>query len=160
MSFLEKHQRNVDLTAFDGKIPVHYKYTLGLAGDKFFSAIKKDAKFVGTHCEECDVIYSPPAVYCERCFASLEDSWVELPSVGTVVAFTVVTEDDQGKELDCPQVIAAIQLDGADNVFIHRICDCCINDLGIGARVQATFKPKKDRKGTLDDIEYFEIEAE
>jgi uncharacterized OB-fold protein len=156
MAFTERLTRNVDMTAWHGKIPVHYRYTLGLAGEKFFTALKKDGKFLATRCDRCGITYAPPSVYCERCFDAL-DTWIELPPTGTLMSFTVVTEDSSGHALKEPQIIGAVQLDGADTVLIHRICPHCVDCLCPGARVKAVLLEKKKRAGGINDIVHFEI---
>jgi uncharacterized OB-fold protein len=54
-----------------------------------------------------------------------------------------------------PIVHAIIQLDGADTGLVHMLGEVEPEKLSIGMRVQAVFKPKKDRVASILDIKYF-----
>ena len=154
MSLLDKVDKATEARAWRGEIPIRSRYTCGLAGEKFFREIMDNARFVGTRCSECDYIYVPPTIYCERCFAKLED-WVEVGKEGVVQSFTVLWVALDGSPLAEPETMALIQLDGADSVLVHRLSDVDLDDLRIGMRVKAVFKPKKKREGSILDIIHF-----
>jgi len=154
MGFKETLHRNVDQTSWPGQIPVHYRYLYGLAGEKFFRGLKDEGKFYATVSPEASKVYCPPTLFCEETFEALTD-WIELPPVGTVESFTLCYEDSDGAE-QAPVAIAAIQLEGADTVFLHRVIGIDPEAVYIGMRVQAKFLPKKQRRGHLDDIAGFE----
>jgi uncharacterized OB-fold protein len=143
MSILEKVSTNIDAVAVEGEIPIQSRYTYGLAGEKFFREIMDNARLLGTRCEDC-----------ERCFAKLED-WEEVGPEGTVESFTVLLEDLDGSPLADMEIMALIQLDGADSVLVHRLGDVSLDDLAIGMRVTAVFKPPKEREGSILDIVHF-----
>lgn len=154
MSLLEKVNKVTEARAWRGEIPIRSRYTYGLAGEKFFREIMDNARFVGTRCSECDFTYVPPTIYCERCFSRL-DEWVEVGREGAVQSFTVLRVALGGSPLAEPEVMALIQLDGADSVLVHRLGDVDLDDLRIGMRVKAVFKPKKERQGSILDILHF-----
>jgi len=154
MSILEKPDKNIEARAVEGEIPIQSRYTYGLAGEKFFREIMDKARILGTWCVECDYTYVPPTIYCERCFAKLEE-WVEVGPEGTVQSFTVLLVALGGSPLDEPEIMALIQLDGADSVMVHRLGDVDLDELAIGMRVKAVFKPKKQREGSILDIAHF-----
>ncbi len=154
MSILEKPDRNIDAVAVEGDIPIQSRYTYGLAGEKFFREIMDNARLLGTRCENCEYTYVPPTLFCERCFAKLED-WVEVGPEGTVQSFTVLLEDLDGSPLAEMEIMALIQLDGADSVLVHRLGDVGLDELAIGMRVTAVFKPPKEREGSILDIVHF-----
>ena len=54
-------------TSWLGDLPVANRYTYGLAGEKFFRALKDEGKILGTYCPHCDQTYVPAAAFCERC---------------------------------------------------------------------------------------------
>jgi uncharacterized OB-fold protein len=154
MSLVEKVDKITEAKAWQGEIPIQSRYTYGLAGEKFFREIMENGRLVGTHCPECDYVYVPPTIYCERCFARLDD-WVEVGPEGTVLSFTIVLEALDGSPLDEPEIMALIQLDGADSVLVHRLGKVSLDDLSVGLVVKPVFKPKKGRRGSLQDILYF-----
>lgn len=154
MALLEKIDKNIEARAWEGEIPIQGRYTCGLAGEKFFREIMENGRLLGTHCPECDYTYVPPTLYCERCFAKL-DEWVEVGPEGTVQSFTVLLVAPDGSPLEEPDILALIQLDGADSVLVHRLGKVGLGELAIGMRVKAVLKPKKQREGSILDIVHF-----
>lgn len=154
MSLLEKVDKNIEAKAWRGEIPIHSRYTAGLAGERFFREIMDNGRLVGTYCPECDYTYVPATLFCERCLAKLED-WVEVGPEGTVISFTLLMEAMDGSPLEAPDILALIQLDGADSVLVHRLGKVMLDELAIGMRVKAVFKPKKQRQGSILDIVHF-----
>jgi len=138
-----------------GAIPVNFAYTLGVAGERFFREIMENGRFMGTRCQRCGYTYLPPRLYCERCFAGLDDQWVEVGSRGTVEAFTVAHVDLEGQRLAEPQLLALIRLEGADGLLVHRLGETKAEDVDIGLLVAAVLRPRRQRKGSLLDIRYF-----
>ena len=154
MSLTERLQFAHEAKAWRGEIPLQSRYTMGLAGERFFRTLKDEAKLTATYCPNCDYTYLPPRAYCERCFAELTE-WVEVPNHGTVYAYTVVYYDLEEKPLEKPQVVALIELEGCDSVLMHRLDAVDPDDVGIGMPVQAVFKPAEERQGGITDIAYF-----
>ncbi len=154
MSLLERANKVTETRAWRGEIPIESRYTCGLAGERFFREIMNNARLLGTHCPTCQYTYVPPTLFCERCFAQLED-WVEVGSEGVVESFTVLHIALDGTPLDEPDVLALIQLDGADSVLVHRLGDFAVDELRIGMRVKAVFELRRKRKGSILDIRHF-----
>ena len=154
MSLTERLQFVHEAHAIQGEIPLQNRYTMGLAGERFFHEIKDNAKFLATYCPDCDYTYLPPRIYCERCFSELKE-WVQVPNRGTVYAYTVVYYDLEEKPLETPQVVALIEMEGCDGVFVHLLGAVDPDDICIGMPVQAVFKRKAKRTGEITDIAYF-----
>ena len=159
MPILEKVDKLHQATAWQGDIPITSRYSAGLAGERFFREIKDHARFVGTHCESCGLIYVPATLFCERCFAEL-DEWVEVPNRGHVFTFTVLHRDLDEQPLDPPAILAYVKLEDSDGGLVHyldEVDDAC---LCIGLEVEAVFKPAAEREGNILDIKYFRPVAE
>lgn len=154
MSILEKVDKLEHTIAWRGSIPVESRYTVGIAGERFFREIRDNARFLGTRCPQCDLTYVPPMMYCERCFTRLEE-WVEVASTGTVHTYTVLHVDLDGAPLAEPEIIAFVRLDGSDGGLVHRLGEVSPDKVEIGMEVEAIFKPKGQREGSILDIEYF-----
>ena len=140
-------------TAWQGSIPVGSYYTAGLAGQQFLEALKERGEIVGSRCAKCEQVYVPATIFCERCFAELTPGETVGPE-GEVVTFTACRIDLDGNALDPPQVAAAVRLDGATSVLVHR----GLGDASawrIGARVRV--KLADDRRGSINDIAGFEL---
>lgn len=159
MGSTEQIEQVEDIRYIHGTIPVSFAYTMGVAGERFFRELMENGRFVGTRCQRCEYTYLPPRLYCERCFASLDEQWVEVSSRGTVEAFTVAYVDLDGQPLAEPQLLALIQLEGADGMLVHRLGEVKAEDVEIGLPVAAVLRPRRQRKGSILDIRYFKPAA-
>jgi uncharacterized OB-fold protein len=152
---LEKVTNPEHVRIVEGEIPVRHRYTPGIAGDRFFRALRDQGKILATPCSACGVTYVPGRAFCERCFAALEE-WVPVGPGGTLESFTAVHVDLHGERMLQSQAVGLVKLDGATTVMVHRL------KLGrgvprIGARVEAVLRPKKSRTGSINDIESFRL---
>ncbi|MFN3477133.1 MAG: Zn-ribbon domain-containing OB-fold protein [Candidatus Methylomirabilales bacterium] len=154
MALIERIGNVAELNQWPGEIPLGYLYTVGVAGERFFRALKEEGKFLGAYCPPCDLTYVPPRLYCERCFAAL-DEWRELSGRGTIHAFTIAHIGLDGKKLDSPEIYAFVMLDGAHGGLVHRIGGIEPSRVRIGLEVEPLLKPQKDRTGSITDILYF-----
>lgn len=154
MSLMYRIQHPRDALAWEGEIPISSRYTVGIAGERFFREIKDNGRLMGTYCPECDITYVPPRLYCERCFAHLEE-WVEVAHTGRVHTFTVVHVGLDGEPLPEPRVVAFVRLDGTDGGLVHYLGDVEPGEVYVGMPVEAVFKDKGERRGSILDIAYF-----
>jgi uncharacterized OB-fold protein len=138
--------------AWQGELPVINRYSYGLAGEKFFRLIKDEAQIMGTHCPTCDHTYVPAAAFCERCLSKL-DEWVDVGTIGDIVTYTFLHVDLDGSPLEKPEVIAFIRL--GDGGLVHHLGEIEPEQVEIGLLVEAVFKPKSKRIGSIQDIKYF-----
>jgi uncharacterized OB-fold protein len=139
--------------AWYGNLPVTSRYTFGLAGEKFFRAIKEDGKILGTYCQKCEHTYVPAVIFCERCLCELNE-WIDVGTVGNVHTFTLLYENYDGSPRNEPEVVAFIALGSGG--LIHRLGQVEPEDIEIGMTVKAVFKPPDQREGSILDIIHFE----
>ena len=151
---LEKIVDPDDIRRWEGDVPVLHRYTPGVAGEAFFTALKDRGVLLGSRCANCDYTYVPARMFCERCFAELAAD-TEVGPGGELVTFTILFEGIEGEPLELPEVIGAVRLDGADAVLIHRVLDLSDEPLEIGERIEVALKPEADRTGSILDIEGF-----
>ena len=154
MSLFYRIEHPRDAVAWEGDIPITSRYTVGIAGERFFREIKDNGKLMATLCTECDMTYVPPRLYCQRCFAELEE-WIEVPTTGRVYTFTVIHMDLDKNPLPEPKVIAFIRLDGTDGGLVHFLDEVDPDQVFIGMCVEAVFKEEGERKGSILDIAHF-----
>ena len=152
-----KFDKNIDsLKQWRGDMQADYLYPSGIAGDKLFKHIIKNDSFLSSKCQNCYKTYFPPRLYCEDCFSEISsDEWIEVPAVGTVTNYTVVTIDSYGEKLDTPKIIGMIKIDDTDSVLLGVIKSENIEEDLRGKQVKAVFQTKSKREGTLKDILYF-----
>ena len=150
MSLLE---RNPDAPqAWLGDFPMQSRYTAGVAGERFLRALQEKGQILGAHCEECDLTYVPARAFCERCLAELED-WTDMGTTGEVHTFTLLFEDLDGTPREDPLLVAFVQI--GDGGIVHLLGEVDLASIAIGMPVEAVFKPKTERQGSILDIAYF-----
>jgi uncharacterized OB-fold protein len=154
MSLIERLGTFGQAKVWYDNIPIESEYTVGIAAEKFFRAVKDRGVILGTVCPTCGLTYVPPSMYCERCFSKLEE-WVEVPAKGTVYTYTVLTRSLDGHALDEPDILALVRLPGAHGGLVHRLKVAKPEDVQIGMEVEAVLKPKAEREGSILDIRYF-----
>jgi uncharacterized OB-fold protein len=137
-----------------GHMETDYIYTLGIACEKFFIEIKENGRILGAKCKHCSYVFVPPKLFCEKCFAKLTE-WVDVGTQGVVYTFTVAHIDINGAELKEPVIYALIIFDGAEGGLVHKVGDIKPNQVKIGMKVEAVFKPQPDRTGNINDIQFF-----
>ncbi len=124
--------------AFPGKIPLFYRYTAGLAGEKFYAELSK-GKLCGTRCEETGDVYIPPATFAEDSMAKMdpEKDAVEVDAAGgMVIGYTTVYEDRSGHALDAPHVIVQVGYPGTVGSVIGTLDVADPEEVEIGMLVE------------------------
>lgn len=154
MSLIERIGSVGDAKVWYDNMPLESEYTVGIAGERFLRAIKDQGVFLGTVCPACGLTYIPPTMYCERCFAQL-DEWAEVGTRGSVYTYTVLTRSLADTSMDQPGVLALIRFDGAHGGIVHRLGEIDPADVEIDMPVEAVLKPQKEREGSILDIRYF-----
>jgi uncharacterized OB-fold protein len=154
MSLIERYQKTTDIGYWEGQIPMSYIYTVGRAGDRFFRELM-NGKIFGAKCEACKTTYVPAKIFCEKCFARLEDKYLDVGTKGKVYTFTECHETYEGIRKEKPSIVAVIQIDGTQGFMVHWLGEVDFEKVSIGMPVEAVFKAKKDREGSILDIKYF-----
>jgi uncharacterized OB-fold protein len=83
------------------------------------------------------------------------DEFLELPDVGTVTTFAIINIPFAGQRIKPPYVAAYVLLDGADIAFLHLVSDIDANEVRMGMRVKAVWRPREEWGLGIDNIEYF-----
>jgi len=154
MALIERYQKTTDIGFWEGQIPMSYIYTVGRAGEKFFRELI-NGKIFGAKCEACNITYVPAKIFCEKCFARLEDKYLDVGTKGKVYTFTQCYETYEGIRKEKPSIVAVIQIDGTQGFLVHWLGEVNFEKVSIGIPVEAVFKAKKDREGSILDIKYF-----
>jgi hypothetical protein len=149
----DKIKKMQDVKTWYGEIPMWYRYTYGIAGERFFREIEK-GKLIGSKCPSCGNIYIPPKIYCEECFKEI-DEYVPISLRGEIHSYTLLYEDLDEKRLDEPIIVAFITFPGAHGGIIHKLGEVDPQDIYTGMSVEPVFKKKEEREGSLRDILYF-----
>jgi len=84
---------------------VEYKLT----SKAYYEALKQD-KLLGLKCRPCGAVSVPPVMVCRQC-SSQDLDIVELKGSGTIRTFTAVFVAAEGREGECPYIVALVELD-------------------------------------------------
>ena len=137
-----------------GHMETDYIYTLGVAGERFFTEIKENGRILGAKCKRCGNTFLPPRLYCQRCFEKVIE-WINIGTKGIVHTFSVAHVDIKGATLKEPIIYALIAFKGAEGGIVHKLGEMKPHEARIGMPVEAVFKPQTERSGSINDIKYF-----
>jgi uncharacterized OB-fold protein len=139
-----------------------YRWDSGVAIGRFLEGLRA-GKILGVRCDRCNRTVTPPRAFCELCFKPM-DAWVELADAGTINTFSICTVTWDMKPLAVPQVPAVIEIDGTSPRvgFLHLIgglraetVEGIRQEIRVGQRVRAVWKPEGERTGAITDILHF-----
>lgn len=135
-------------------IPLQYRYTAGVAGDRFFRLLKQ-GKLQASYCRKCNKLYLPPKIFCKDCFSQLDD-WKDVrEDSGYVYSFTTVRKNEEDAREEERETIALVKFEGIEGGILGRLKPSR-EEPKMGMKVRPVFRQKNERKGGLSDIEYFE----
>jgi uncharacterized OB-fold protein len=141
------------ITGIEAPIYLKYNFTAGSAPARFLVQVKKGI-LTGQRCPQCANVYVPPRGSCAACGVATEEE-VVLPDIATVQSFTIVAIPIPNNPIQPPFIIANLVLDGANLSFIHLMSECVNEEVHIGQRVQAVWKPEEEWGYAMDNILYF-----
>ncbi len=132
-----------------------YAWDTGVGIGTYLASLKNGV-ILGSHCPSCRRTVVPPRVVCEWCYRPM-DEFVPLKDTGTVNTYSLcyVTWDVQ--RIKQPEIPAVIEIDGASPLhgIMHMLGEVDPQDVKIGMRVRAVWKPPRERVGSINDILYF-----
>jgi hypothetical protein len=154
MALSKRIEKNVDLTYFEGEIPVNYVYTYGLGLEKFFRALKDKGEFLACRCPDCGAVYLPCRIFCERCFAEINKTF-KVSGNGTIFSYTVCHLNMDGSEKKEPDVVGLVEMDGTEGAKMLHLIDAKPEKVKIGMKVKPVLRPASRREGEIFDIKGF-----
>jgi uncharacterized OB-fold protein len=141
------------ITGIEVPIVHKYNFTAGAAPTRFLTQIKQ-GRLTGQRCPKCSAVYVPPRGSCAACGVPTEEE-VELSDKATIESFTIVAIPIPGNPIEPPFIIANLVADGANISFIHLMSECVNDEVHMGQRVQAVWKPEEEWDYAMDNIRYF-----
>jgi len=146
-------QQPEPITMITTPVRLHYEHTVSPGESRFLRALA-DGRLVAERCPACGKVYIPPRGACPTDGVPTADE-VELPDHGIVTTFCVVNVPYPGQRVAPPYVAAAVLLDGADIPFQHLILGCEPDEVRMGLRVRAAWKPREEWGTTMENIDHF-----
>ncbi len=134
-----------------------YDHTVSPGESSYLLALA-EGRLIGQRCPVCGKVYVPPRGACPVDGVPTRDE-VELPDTGIVTTFCVVNVPFQGQRFPSPYVAASVLIDGADIPFQHLILGCPPEEVRMGMRVRAVWKPR-DEWDVGHNIDHFEPSGE
>jgi uncharacterized OB-fold protein len=135
-------------------IALDYRYTPGRAASRFLRAVA-EGRLIGQRCPVCGKVYVPPRGSCPTDGVPTEEE-VVLADRGVVTTFCVVNVPFAGGHtIEMPYVAASVLLDGADLAVQHQVQGIPADQVRIGLRVQAVWRPREEWEPSLENISHF-----
>jgi uncharacterized OB-fold protein len=132
-----------------------FAWDTGIAIGAYLAGFK-DGVILGSYCGTCRKTVVPPRTVCEWCFRPME-RYVPLKDTGTVNTFSLCYVTWDVRRIKEPELPAVIEIDGASPLhgIMHLLGEVEPDQVHIGMRVQAVWKPQDERQGAVTDILYF-----
>lgn len=146
-------ESNEPITLIRTPISLDYDYSAGQSASRFLRAIE-EGKLLGQRCPVDGRVYFPSRGACPQHGVTFGEEVVELPDVGTIVTFSIVRVPSESIPLELPYITVNVLLDGADTILMH-VLDAKLEDVHMGMRVKAVWKPKEEWSTSTTNIIYF-----
>jgi len=137
------------------KPDARYAWDAGIAIGRYLAALK-EGRIIGVRCHHCRRTVVPPRIFCEWCFRPM-DEWVYLEDHGVVNTFSICYVRWDMERLEEPLIPAVIEIAGASKGMgiLHLLGEVDPQEVKIGMKVKAVWKPAAERIGAITDIRYF-----
>jgi uncharacterized OB-fold protein len=132
-----------------------YAWSAGEAMSRFLEELQ-NGRLIARTCRSCERILFPPRMFCEECFRPT-DEWKYIRDTGTIETFSISYLDTDARRIAEPILVGVVSLDGASPKMgmMHYFGEMTKDDIRIGMRVRAAWKPPEERHGSVLDIRYF-----
>ena len=142
-----------DVTQIITPVSLDYRYAAAPVESALFRGLA-DGRMVGQRGPACKKVYVPPRPACPVDGVPTVEE-IELGQTGTVTTFCIVNVPFLGQKIKPPYVSAYILLDGADIALQHLILDLPADEVRMGLRVKAVWRPREEWGTTIENISHF-----
>ena len=139
-------------------VELDYVYEASPEESAFFRGLA-EGRLLGQRCPTCLKVYIPPRGACPVDGVPTAEE-VELPDTGIVTTFCIVNVPFLGQKIKPPYVSAYILLEGADIAFLHLIQGVPAEEVRMGMKVRAVWRPREEWGTTIENILHFEPTGE
>ncbi len=154
----EQAEPGEPVTMITTPIRLSYDHTVSPGESSYLLALA-EGRLIGQRCPACRKVYLPPRGACPVDGVPTQHE-VQLPDTGIVTTFCVVNVPFQGQRVPTPYVAASVLIDGADIAFQHLILGCPPDEVRMGMRVRAVWKPREQWDTGGHNIDHFEPTGE
>ncbi|HKB30374.1 MAG TPA: OB-fold domain-containing protein [Streptosporangiaceae bacterium] len=146
-----------EVTMLTAPSRVDYRLPAGRALSRFLEGIAQ-GKILGHRCGVCGQVYVPMRGLCPVDGVPTSEE-VEVPDTGTITTFAVNNIPDP-RAPQVPFVVAHILLDGADTAILALVGGVPANQVRMGMRVRAAWRPREEWAPSMANIRWFEPTGE
>lgn len=147
-----------DVTMVTTPVNLHYTHSASPTEDPFLRGLM-EGRLIAQRCPVCEKVYFPPRPACPVDGVPTTDR-IELADRGTITTFCVVNVPFLGQRIPPPYVSAYVLLDGADIPFLHLLLGVAPENVRMGMRVEAVWKPREEWGPTMQNIDHFKPSGE
>ena len=132
-----------------------FAWSAGEAMSRFLAELQ-EGRMIARTCNGCERVLFPPRMFCEECFRPT-DAWVYVRDTGTIETYSISYLDTDARRITEPILVGVVSVDGASPKMgvMHYFGEMTKDEVRIGMRVKAKWKPREERVGSVLDIEYF-----
>ena len=134
-------------------VSLDYNYAASPEESAFYRGLN-EGRILGQRCPTCQKVYVPPRSACPADGTPTAEE-VEVSQTGTVTTFCIVNVPFLGQKITPPYVSAYVLLDGADIAVLHLILGIPADEVRMGLRVKAVWKPRDEWAFSLENIDHF-----
>lgn len=142
-----------EVTMINPGARLEYRLRGGRAMDRFLEGVA-EGRLLGHRCGVCGKVIVPMKGLCPADGVPTTEE-VELPDTGTVTTFAVNNIPDP-RAPEVPFVSAYILLDGADLTMLTLVAGIPADQVRMGMRVRAAWKPREEWTKAMSNIRWFE----
>jgi uncharacterized OB-fold protein len=146
------------VTMLTTPIRLDYVHTTSPEEERYLRGLA-EGRLLAQRCPSCAKVYVPPRGACPTCGVPTADE-VELSGRGTVTTFCIVNVPFAGQRITPPYVAAYVLLDGADIPMLHLILGVPANEVHMGLRVEAVWRPREEWTTSPQNIDHFRPSGE
>ncbi|HEY7485557.1 MAG TPA: OB-fold domain-containing protein [Streptosporangiaceae bacterium] len=146
-----------EVTMINDPSRAEYRLRPGRALDRFLEGIA-EGRFLGHRCDVCGKVYVPMKGMCPADGVPTTAE-VEVADAGTVTTYAVNNIPDP-RAPSVPFVSAYILLDGADIAMVALVAGVPADEVRMGMRVKAVWRPRDEWGPTMQNIKWFEPTGE
>jgi uncharacterized OB-fold protein len=146
------------VTMMTTPIHLHYQHSISAEESRYLQGLAQ-GRLLGQRCPACGKVYLPPRGSCPTDGVPTTEE-VELPDRGTVTTFCIVNVPFAGQRVTPPYVAAYVLIDGADIALQHLILGCPADEVRMGMRVAAVWRPREEWGLSPQNIDHFEPTGE
>lgn len=132
---------------------IEIQHTASAPESTFLRALE-EGKLLGARAGKDGKLYFPPRE-ADPATGRPMTEFVELPDKGTVTTFAIINIPFAGQRIKPPYVAAYVLLDGADIPFLHLVTEIEADEVRMGMRVEAVWKPREEWGLGIDNISHF-----